>query len=159
MNPEKALNTIASICSKKEYSTQEVREKLKKWEVDEKESARIIEFLQRNKFVDDRRFALSYVRDKFRFNKWGRQKISQMLRQKGVDPAIATEALSSLSEAGYDETCLALLQGKLKSLKEDTPMRTKAKLFRFAASRGFDFDTINRCFPHLNIDPASRWDE
>lgn len=160
MTPDKALNIIAGICSKKEYCSSEVREKLLKWELPEKEITRILEFLHQNKFVDDSRFAAFYARDKFRFNKWGRQKIAQMLRQKGIDPATVNEALSALSPQDYDATCMALLKGKLKTLKEDSPIKLKAKLIRFAAGRGFDFDTINRCIARLNPHLSSgEWDE
>lgn len=159
MTPEKALNAIAGMCSKKEYCSQAVREKLLKWEIPEKDITRILDFLHQNKFVDDSRFATSYARDKFRFNKWGRQKINQMLRQKGVPPPIITEALSALDTEDYDKTCMALLHGKLKTLKEDAPIKIKAKLIRFAAGRGFDFDTIHRCLSRLTPSLSSEWDE
>ena len=82
MTPEKALNIAAGICSQKEYCTQEIREKLQKWELSENEITHILTSLRQHRFIDDRRFATFYARDKFRFNKWGRQKIAQMLRQK-----------------------------------------------------------------------------
>lgn len=159
MTPEKALNVLAGMCSKKEYCSQDIREKLLKWEIPEKDIVRILDFLHQNKFVDDNRFAIAYARDKFRFNKWGRQKINQMLRQKGVATPIISEALSALGTEDYDKTCMALLHGKLKTLKEDSPIKTKAKLIRFAASRGFDYDTINRCLPRLTPGFFSEWDE
>ena len=152
MTPEKALNIAAGICSQKEYCTQEIREKLQKWELSENEITHILASL--------RRFATFYARDKFRFNKWGRQKIAQMLRQKKIEPAIIQEALAQLPPEDYDTTCLSLLQGKLKTLKNDTPLRIKAKLIRFAAGRGFDLDTINRCLSRLSLNVADeQWDE
>lgn len=160
MTPEKALNIAAGICSQKEYCTQEIREKLQKWELPENEIAQILACLQQHKFIDDRRFATFYARDKFRFNKWGRQKIAQMLRQKQIDSAIIQEALAQLPREDYDETCLALLRGKLKTLKTDTPIRIKVKLIRFAAGRGFDLDTINRCLSRLPLKMSGeQWDE
>lgn len=159
MTPEKALNTMAAICSKKEYCSQDVRKKLQKWEVPENEITRILDFLYKNKFVDDSRFAAFYARDKFRFNKWGPQKINQMLRQKGIAHPVIANALAALSPDAHDETCMVLLRGKLKTLKPDTPIRTKAKLIRFAAGRGFDFDTINRCLAHITPNLSLEWDE
>lgn len=159
MTSEKALNTIAAICSKKEYCSHDVREKLRKWEIPENEITRILDFLYKNKFVDDSRFAAFYARDKFRFNKWGRQKINQMLRQKGIATEVIADALATLSPATYDETCMVLLQGKMKILKNDTPIRIKARLIRFAAGRGFDFDTINRCLAHIIPNLPQEWDE
>lgn len=160
MTPEKALNIAAGICSQKEYCTQEIREKLKKWELPENGIARILCSLQQHRFIDDRRFATFYARDKFRFNKWGRQKIAQMLRQKQINPEIIREALAQLPSEDYDTTCLTLLRGKLKTLKDDTPIRIKAKLIRFAAGKGFDLDTINRCLSRLSLNVSDeQWDE
>lgn len=160
MTPEKALNIAAGICSQKEYCTQEIREKLQKWDLSENEITHILASLRQHRFIDDRRFATFYARDKFRFNKWGRQKIAQMLRQKKIEPAIIQEALAQLPPEDYDTTCLSLLQGKLKTLKNDTPLRIKAKLIRFAAGRGFDLDTINRCLSRLSLNvPDEQWDE
>lgn len=159
MTPEKALNIAAGICSRKECCTQDIKEKLQKWELPEDEIARVLACLHRHKFIDDRRFATFYARDKFRFNKWGRQKIAQMLRQKQIDPAIIREALDQLPSEDYDATCLALLKGKLKTLKDDTPIRIKGKLVRFAAGRGFGLDTINRCLSRLSLGSDDRWDE
>lgn len=160
MTPEKALNIAAGICSQKEYCTQDIKEKLQKWELSEEEIAHVLTCLQQHRFLDDHRFAIFYARDKFRFNKWGRQKIAQMLRQKQISSAIIQEALAQLPAEDYDTTCLTLLRGKLKTLKNDTPIRIKAKLVRFAAGRGFDFDTINRCLSRLSPDlSGEQWDE
>lgn len=145
MDPRKALNTVAGLCSKKEYCRQDIREKLESWEIPEEEISRILGFLVKNNFIDDRRFALAYARDKFRFNKWGKQKITLMLRQKKLSSEIIREATDRLQQEEYDETCTRLLLQKKQSLKEGDPLKNKNKLIRFALSRGFDYDTVRRC--------------
>ena len=82
MDTPKALKTVTAFCSKKEYCRQEIRQKLEKWEIAEKDIDTILEFLQKNNFINEQRYAQFYARDKFRFNKWGKQKISLMLKQK-----------------------------------------------------------------------------
>ena len=160
MTPEKALIIAAGICSQKEYCTHEIREKLQKWELSENEITHILASLRQHRFIDDRRFATFYARDKFRFNNWGRQKIAQMLRQKKREPAIIQEAWAQLPPEDYHTTFLSLWQGKHKTFKNDTPLRIKAKLIRFAAGRGFDLDTINRCLSRLSLNVADeQWDE
>lgn len=151
MEPNKALNTVASICSSKECCSHDIQVKLKKWDIPETEVTRIIEFLYKNNFLNDRRFAFSYANDKFKFNKWGKQKISQMLRQKEISPSIITEALAGLEEDNYEETCLSLLKQKLKIIKDADPLKKKAKLFRFATGRGFGFDVVQKCLSRLQL--------
>lgn len=108
-----------------------------------------MEFLVKNHFLDDARFAEAYARDKHRFNRWGKLKIMQMLRQKRVPERLIEQALSALPDEENDTTCLALLKQKNRGLKEEDPYKRKAKLFRFALSRGFDYETISRCIDQL----------
>lgn len=152
MEAKKALKIVAAQCSKKEYCCSDILQKLEKWEITEKEQAEIIAFLIKNKFINENRFATSYARDKFRFNKWGRQKIAQMLKQKGIPSPTITEALQSLDREDYDGTCLALLVQKRKNIHDTAPYTIKAKLFRFALSRGFDYETIDRAVKQMGED-------
>lgn len=149
MDAKKALNIVAGQCSKKEYCTFDVMTKLERWELSEKDIAEIMEFLVKNRFLDDCRFAEAYTRDKHRFNRWGKLKIGQMLRQKHVADSIIEEALATLPEEESDTTCMSLLQQKSQGLREEDPCKRKAKLFRFALSRGFDYETISRCIRQL----------
>lgn len=149
MDAKKALNIVAGQCSKKEYCSFDILKKLQRWELEEKDIAAVMEFLVKNHFLDDTRFAEAYARDKHRFNRWGKLKIMQMLRQKRVPERIIERALSSLPNEESDATCLALLKQKNRGLKEEDPYKRKAKLFRFALSRGFDYETVSRCIDQL----------
>lgn len=156
MDMKKALNATAALCSKKEHATSDIRRKLENWGISAEEQEKIIDFLQKNKFLDDRRFARFYARDKFRFNKWGKQKIAASLRQKQINETIISEALNQLETTDYSATCLHLLQQKLKSSKESDPMKQKAKLIRFGLSRGFDYETIQKCYNQLKKDTTEQ---
>lgn len=157
MEPNKALRAVAALCSKKEYCCHDIRQKLVKWELAEPDIRQIMDYLLRQKFIDDRRYAGFYARDKFRFNKWGKLKISQMLQQKGISSDIITEALAVIDEKeDYYTTCLTLLRQKMRSSKETDAYKNKIKLFRFALGRGFDYDTVKRCFDTLQVD-SEEW--
>ncbi len=149
MTPEKALNLIAGQCSKKECCTADIRQKLLRWELPEEDIARILDYLLRHRFVDDDRFARIYAEDKFRFNCWGRQKIALMLRRKGIPSATVEAALAAIPSDSYADSCLDLLRQKLRSLSEPDPYKLRAKLARFALSRGFDYDTVRTCLEQL----------
>ena len=140
---------MAGQCSKKEYCSADVLAKLRRWELPEKDIAEIIAFLVKNRFFDDTRVAEAYARDKFRFNRWGKLKIAQMLRRKQVADSVIGQALAALPEEDTDATCMELLRQKNKSIKDEDPYKRKAKLIRFALSRGFEYETVNRCLSHL----------
>ena len=140
---------MAGQCSKKEYCSADVLAKLRRWELPEKDIAEIMAFLVKNRFLDDTRIAEAYARDKFRFNRWGKLKIAQMLRRKQVADSVIGQALAALPEEDTDATCMELLRQKNKSIKDEDPYKRKAKLIRFALSRGFEYETVNRCLSHL----------
>lgn len=149
MDTQKALALMAALCSKKEYCRSDIRQKLKKLEVPPEESDRIIDQLVQKRFIDENRFASFYARDKFRFNKWGKLKIIQQLKQKNIPSALIEEAVKNLPDEDYCNICKKLLEQKQKTIKETDPRKRKAKLLRFALGRGFDFGTINACFPEI----------
>lgn len=57
---KKALNIVAGQCSKKEYCSFDILKKLQRWELEEKILPRS-EFLVKNHFLDDTRFAEAYA--------------------------------------------------------------------------------------------------
>ena len=69
-------------CSKAEHCIDDVRQKLWTWKVPTEEHDDIINTLIDNNFINEQRYAEAFVKDKFRFNHWGRIKISLMLRAK-----------------------------------------------------------------------------
>lgn len=146
---EQILAKLASACSKKEYCTWDIQQKLAQTELPENEKTEIIRYLQHHKFIDDTRFARLYAEDKLRFNRWGKQKISMMLRQKQIPADIISEALDYIPTENYDTVCLELIQEKIKALHETDLFLLQGKLIRFALGRGFDYDTINRCLKQL----------
>lgn len=139
-----ALKRAAELCSRQEQNTGHIREKLTEWKVSESDAGRIIEKLSAEKFLDDRRYATAFVRDKFRFNRWGRVKITHMLRAKGIADETIEEALSVIDEEQYTEACREVLRGKSATLKEKNRWTRKAKLHRFATGRGFESDLVYR---------------
>ena len=149
MDAKRALNVIASQCSKKEYCRADVEQKLRRWDLAQEEIEEIMAFLTKHRFVDDARFVSAYVQDKFHFRRWGKRKIEQMLRQKGIATDVIANALDLLEDETYDETCVALLQQKSRSLGEMDPYQRKVKLFRFALARGFDSEVIHRCLDRV----------
>ncbi len=141
---KEALQRAAALCSRQEQCTSHIRGKLKEWQIPEAETERILQKLQQEKFLDDNRYATFYVKDKFRFNRWGRIKISHMLRQKEVKENDIQNALDQIDEESYFQTCLDLIKSKSKTLKEKNQYTRKGKLYRFAAGHGFEPDLIHR---------------
>jgi regulatory protein len=137
-NYRQAVAKVSEICSKSEKSRAEVIRKLKEWELTAEEISKAVDFLVSEKYIDDQRFAGSFVRDKFRLNKWGKIKIGYMLRQKGIDDNIVSDALDDIPNEDYRETLAGLLKAKVRSVKGKSNYEKVSKLAAFAQSHGFE---------------------
>lgn len=138
LTAEQALTRAEGLCVKAERSTDEIRQKLRQWGIGERDSAAIMQSLIRRRFIDDRRFARAYVRDKLRFSHWGRLKIARGLRLKGIDRDTAAEALDEIDPDEYTEILARIIAVKRRTLQNPDTYESRAKLLRFAASRGFE---------------------
>jgi regulatory protein len=139
-----ALQRAGKLCSSQEQCTQKIQEKLRDWNVKPGDAERIISQLKQEKFLDDKRYAVFYARDKFRFNGWGRVKIAHMLRQKGIGDGDIEQALAQIDDEAYFQACLELIRKKSAVLKDKNIFTRRGKLFRFAAGRGFETDLIHK---------------
>ena len=146
---EKALIKARKICASKETSARDIRHKLHEWGISENDSAKIIQNLLDEKFIDEQRYAMAAVKDKFRLNKWGAYKIKQFLRQKGIPEIIINEALTSIDGGQNSEMLEKLLLAKLKSLKGGHSRENKFKLLRYAQSKGFESDAAMQIIEKL----------
>lgn len=146
-----AYDKSALLCSRSEKCTSEIQEKLKLWGLSKENSEPIIEKLIAEKYIDDERFARAFVKDKFRFNHWGRQKIEYMLRAKRISQEILELAFEELEDEGYANELLKLLTDKAKTVKGKDQYDTRNKLMRFAMGRGFESGKIYAALKELGI--------
>ena len=144
MTKEKALENLASYCSAAEHCIWEVRQKLDRWEIPENDSKTMIAKLVKEGFIDERRYCRAYVNDKNRYNKWGSYKIRYELEKRNIPGDIIQEALSSIQPEENQERLRQLLDAKRKSAKGKSVYEINQKLIRFAMSRGFSIDEINK---------------
>lgn len=141
MDNNKAKSKLAKLCSTKEICRYDALEKLYKWEIFN-EAEDIVDWLEDEKFIDDSRYARFFVRDKYRFNKWGRIKIAYHLRHKKISEASISEAMKEIDDKEYTDILHSLLSQKHRSVKDDDPIQIKSKLYRYAQGRGFESDLI-----------------
>lgn len=138
-----ALHAMQRVCSMREYCVSDIMQKLQRFELDLGEAEKIIESLRSDKFLDESRYTLAFVRDKSRLSGWGGRKISYALKRKKIDDKVISDALRELDKAAESERLLKILSAKVKTIgKEEGRDKRKAKLIRFALSRGFDFEMI-----------------
>ena len=144
-----AYLTLAALCAQSEHCQHEMLEKMRRWELSDEAQARVMERLVKERYVDDERYARAFVKDKVRYNKWGRRKVEQALWQKHIDEDIRQRVLDEVDDEEYLSVLRPLLQQKRKTTKAQSDYELNQKLVRFALSRGFTFDIIRQC---LNVE-------
>jgi regulatory protein len=129
-------------CSLSEHCIQKVREKLVQWETPKEYIDPIIDKLLEDDYINEERFAKAFVKDKFRFNHWGRIKISTHLRALGISSENIATAMQEIGDEEYTKMLDEIVEKKRKTIKNGTDYEIRAKLLRHALSRGFEYDLV-----------------
>lgn len=142
---QEALITLTALCASGEHCSQEMLDKMTRWQLPEEEQARVMEYLVKNNYIDEERFTHAFVMDKIRYNKWGRRKIEQTLWQKRIPKDIQTKILDEIDENEYLNVLRPLLKSKRRCIQAKNDYELNMKLIKFALSRGFTFELIRQC--------------
>ncbi len=152
-NIQTALHKAAAYCSRSEHCISEIEEKLSGWGIEQDDAQKIIKRLINEKFIDQERFCRFYINDKYKYNKWGKLKIAYSLKMKKIDRDMIYNSLEDVIDYDlYTENLEKMMRDKLKSIKEKKWFEISAKLYRFAASRGFENDDISACLSTIKND-------
>ena len=145
MTEQEAYLRLAALCAQAEHCEQEMRDKMRRWGLDEAAQDKVVERLTKERYIDEERYAQAFVKDKIRYNKWGRRKVQQALWMKHISDDIQQQVLDEIDEKEYLDVLRPLLKQKRKSIKAESDYELNQKLVRFALSRGFGFDIIRQC--------------
>ncbi len=149
INYRQALTKAMGMCSQSERCRFDIIVKLRQWELTDEEISDALDYLVKERFLDEERFVRFYVNDKLRFNKWGKVKLSFMLRQKKIPEELIKAALSQVENEFYEKILNDLLSSKVKSVKGASGYERKAKLAVFAQSHGFEAELAFRIAGNL----------
>jgi regulatory protein len=142
IDKSKALSRAQWLCSKQERCSSSIMVKLTQWGITANDAAEIISSLKSDGFINEKRYALSFAREKACFSKWGPKKIEMALRAKRIpneDIEIAImETLQYQSADKLDE----LIAKKARTTKYKNIYDLKNKLLRFGISRGFEYSQV-----------------
>ena len=151
LTPDQVLDKMAKYCAYQERCVKDVRDKLKTFEIPEEEKTKIIDYLLDNRFVNDERFAKSFVRGKINQSGWGVNKIRFHLIQKGIDKDTIDEALGQTDEEAYRQRLIDILRMKVKTVKADSDFEKKRKLAAYAMQKGFEGSLVWEVLKDLDI--------
>lgn len=137
MNFEEAKEKAVRYLVLQLRTEEEVRNKLRKLNVDEDIIIQVTEYLKSIGYIDDSKYIDAYLRQSLSMPKYSKYEIRMKLLQKGVDKNLLAEKLNEFDSYNYEKSLInKLLNGKLKNME---PLKQKAYLYR----RGFNINMGN----------------
>ncbi len=138
---KKVLERLQRQCARMEYCVSDVRRKaLKAMEGDAEAAERIVASLVADRFVDDRRYAGAFAREKSSLQGWGPVKIRFQLRGKGIADDVISDALGEIDPEKASAKLDRLAADRYRLLKGDPQCRLK--LLKALLSRGYGYDEV-----------------
>ncbi len=113
---------------------EEVKNKLRKLNVDEDVINDVTDYLKSIGYIDDSKYVDAYLRQSISIPKYSKYEIRMKLLQKGIDKNLISNKLNEFDSYNYEKALMnKLLNGKLKNIE---PLKQKAYLYR----RGFNIN-------------------
>ena len=137
-----ALNLAVGYVSKALKTQKQVSDYLKKKEFNSDIIEYVLTKMIEYKYIDDEEYLSAYIRTYSA--KFGINKLIFNLKSKGISKKLIDNYIQE-NEGKVDsfDTCLELAKKKIKDM-DLNDIKNVQKVSRFLASRGFDFDDINK---------------
>ena len=142
LDPSQALLKAQQYCAYQERSHKEVRDKLYSYGLYKKDVEEILTQLITSGFLNEERFAKAFAGGKFRMKKWGRKKIENELKLKGIGKRCIEIGLNEIDPSEYRKTLTDLIVKKGRQTTEDNPFKKKNKIAVFAIGKGYEPDLV-----------------
>jgi len=142
----KANNYAMRLLSRKMRSEKEIIEKMRAKEYEIEIINRTLDYLKQYGYINDREYAIAYIRDSMNIKKHGHHRIKSGLFQKGIQKEIIEDALNTLKDNENEfERAIQLAEKKLKgSYKNDDYNAQYRKLGAYLQRKGYSFEIVGK---------------
>lgn len=144
------MEKMRKYCAYQDRCHREVRTKLLAIKVFGEELEEVMAALIQENFLNEERYARSFVRGKFRMNHWGRNKIKRALQAKGVSTYCIDKGMEEIDEHAYRDQLETLLSkyGRRQATKL-TGFKWRNRLFNYALGKGYEPEVIREVSSRL----------
>ena len=129
-------------CAYQERCYKEVEEKLYSYAVTVSEKEAILTHLIEQNFVNEERFAQSFVRGKHNYKLWGKNRIINELKYINIYSRIIEIALKELPETTYFSNFHALAEKNWENRSERKGPKKTKKFVDFLLRKGYETSLI-----------------
>jgi len=148
---DEAQKKLEYYCAYQERCHKEVRQKLKGMKMIPEVIDNITVSLINQNFLNETRFATTFVRGKFKIKKWGKYRLTIELKKRDISKHNINLAISQISNYEYFEVFNALAKKKVDSLLETNKFKKKKKLADYLLYRGWEshlvYEKVNQLIP------------
>jgi len=139
-----AWNKVTAFCAYRERSRKEVVEKLYAYGLHKDTIEKLLKRLESEKYLQEERFAQSFVGGKFRLKNWGKRRIELELKARGIQEKDISNALGEIQEKDYLSTLKKLFEKKEKELllKEPDQWKRRQKIAAFLIRKGYEHEKV-----------------
>jgi len=146
MDKKTAQTKLAYLCSRREYCMFDLHKKLEKWNLKDEDILLILKNLQKENYINEERYAIAFVKDKFLFNHWGSIKIKYALQQKKISENLINIALEEIGNEDCNQLLKKLIQGKKRILKASSDYLLQQKVIKSLMAKGFSYEKIKKAY-------------
>ena len=133
---------IVNYCVYQDRCHLDVEQKMKEFVLIPEAKEEIILYLIKENYLNEERFAKSFTRGKFYIKKWGKNKIKQQLRLKGISDKLIAKSFSEIDERDYQDTIRDFIEKLMPTYKGLKDYQRKQKLIKFLMSKGYEYKEI-----------------
>ena len=134
---------MANYCVYQDRCHQEVEQKMWDFLLVPEAKEEILLYLMRENYLNEERFTRSYIRGKFYMKSWGRNKIRNHLKFKGVTEKLITKCFEEIDELDYEATLRKLYENYYSKEKGLKDYQKRSKTIKFLLGKGFEYEKIN----------------
>ena len=139
-------------CSYQERCHQEVVDKLYQLGMRSDEIDTIVVHLLQHNFLNEERFAQSFVRGKHNYKFWGKNRIVNELKFRNISSRIITIALKEIPEETYLENFHLLAEKHWNSITERKGQKKNKKFVDFLLRKGYETSLIYDKLKELEVE-------
>lgn len=139
---EEATRKLEYYCAYQDRCHEEVLQKLKSLRMIPQAIDAIMGHLIEHSFLNEERYACSFARGKWRIKQWGKRRIVQELKLRGISRYNIERALKEINDDDYIEQFNLLADSSWGKIKETSLLKKKKKLTDFLLRKGYENNLI-----------------
>ncbi|CAH8282927.1 regulatory protein [Mariniflexile fucanivorans] len=135
---QEATKKLEHYCAYQERCHKEVAQKLEgMYMIPEAIDVIIVHLIEHN-FLNEERFAKTFVSGKFKIKNWGKRRLSFELKKKDISKVNINQALEDISDEEYIGVFNTIAEKKANSIKEPNVFKKKKKFVDYFLYRGWE---------------------